>query len=140
MAWTEQEYADYLRRRGFPLDPTLTTRHPSNTLDAQAPEGVLLAKVRRLAQAHSWLTYHVFDARKSEEGYPDLTLVRPASSTSPGRLLFAELKSARGQLTKEQHRWLDVLRHSLPGVEVYCWRPSDWERIVQVLTQPREAP
>jgi hypothetical protein len=140
MAWTEQEYADYLQRRGLPRAPTGTARPPNNTMDPQAPEGVLLAKVRRLAKEHSWLTYHVFDARKSEEGYPDLTLVRPASSTSPGRVLFAELKSAKGQVTKEQHLWLDVLRHSLPGVEVEVWRPLDWAQIVHVLTQPREAP
>jgi hypothetical protein len=125
--WSEQQYLDYLRAHGLPLDPTLTA--PGCPGGAAMPEKALLAQIRGLAKAHSWLTYHVFDARRSEEGYPDLTLVKP------GRLIFAELKSEKGKLSHEQAVWLDMLRHSIPGIEVYCWRPRDLPTIAARLAQ-----
>jgi hypothetical protein len=67
---------------------------------------------------------------RSPWGYPDLTLVRP------GRLIFAELKSAQGKLTREQALWLSMLERSIPAVEVYTWYPADWSTIQEVLGQP----
>jgi VRR-NUC domain-containing protein len=60
-------------------------------------------------------------------GWPDLCLVRPP------RILFAELKSESGTLRPNQTEWLDVLR-LLPQVEVYLWRPGDWDAVVETLT------
>ena len=97
---------------------------PSNTL-----ENVFLNNVRRIAKDNAWLAFHTHDSRRSESGFPDLTLVKP------GRLVFAELKSCQGKLTHDQEVWLDVLRHSVPDVEVYCWRPSDLDDIVQILSR-----
>lgn len=94
------------------------------------PEGVLLGKVRRLALANSFLTYHTHDSRKSESGFPDCVLAKPGN---PGRLIFAELKSARGKLTQEQVVWLDILRRTVPQVEVYTWWPADFANIAQIL-------
>lgn len=96
------------------------------------PEADLQARIRRLAQEHGWLAYHTRDSRGSEKGYPDLTLAKP------GRLVFAELKSATGKLSKEQSVWLAVLAVTLPGVEAYCWRPQDWAKIVTCLTGKRD--
>jgi len=55
------------------------------------------------------------------KGFPDLVLARS------GRVLFIEVKSSKGRLSPEQQEWLDVLPNS------YCWRPEDWERIVEIL-------
>ena len=65
-------------------------------------------------------------------GWPDLVLVRPP------RIIFAELKNDRGEVRPAQLEWLDVLR-LLPYAEVYLWRPSDWDAVVETLTGTRRA-
>jgi hypothetical protein len=60
-----------------------------------------------------------------EVGYPDLTLTRN------GRLIFAELKADGGRLRPDQELWLEALRKI--AAEVYCWRPTDWSEIEDVL-------
>jgi hypothetical protein len=56
----------------------------------------------------------------------------------------AETEAPIVELLKEvrplarQLEWLDVLR-LLPQVEVYLWRPSDWDGLVEVLTGMRQA-
>jgi VRR-NUC domain len=131
MRWTEQDYLDYLKRQGMPLTPVHTT--PQNTLPDDTPEGSLLARVRRLATDNSYISYHTHDSRKSDLGFPDLCLARTATSTSSGRLIFAELKDRKGKVTREQQLWLDMLAHTIPGVEVYLWRPADFSDIMQIL-------
>ena len=112
----------------------LAGAHPSAhgpILVRDLPESQLLATVRRLALAHGWLFYHTHRSDRSDEGFPDCTL------TKPGRLIFAELKSQRGKGTIAQQRWLLLLRQSVPGIEVYCWRPSDLQAITATLTHAR---
>lgn len=94
---------------------------------AAMPEKALLANVRNLATRHGFLVYHTHRSDKSEPGFPDLVLCKP------GRLLFIELKSATGKVTEDQMRWLELLKRSVPGVEVYLWRPSDWPSIATIL-------
>jgi len=63
-------------------------------------------------------------------GFPDLVLVRG------GRVIFAELKAAKGRLRPEQEVWLDALRAADgPTLSTYTWRPDDWfaGRIEEVL-------
>jgi hypothetical protein len=74
--------------------------------------------VIELAEMLKWLVYHTYDSRRSNPGFPDLVMVRG------GRLLFVELKSAKGKLRPEQHVWLNAL--DTCGAEVYTWRPDDW--------------
>lgn len=50
-------------------------------------------------------------------GFPDCVLVRE-------RVLFVELKSARGKLSPEQCGWRDALITA--GAEWHCWKPIDW--------------
>ena len=76
-------------------------------------EGILQA-----ARLLGWMAYHTHDSRRSAPGYPDLTLVRGS------RLIFAELKSAKGRLTGPQRAWTEALKAT--GAEVYVWRPADW--------------
>lgn len=63
-------------------------------------------------------------ARGDAEGWPDLVLVRD-------RVVYAELKAERGRPSPAQRGWAAALQAA--GAEVYCWRPSDWARLVEVL-------
>lgn len=92
--------------------------------------------VKQAAKLNGWLYYHTYRSKHSEPGFPDCVMVRPP------RLIFAELKSEKGRLTPDQVDWLETIRQltgleSLAGdrpfVEVYLWRPSDWEEIEEVL-------
>ena len=50
-----------------------------------------------------------------------------------GRVIVAELKSAKGQCTPEQDAWLDSWRASC--AEVYVWRPVDYPNVIKALLQ-----
>jgi hypothetical protein len=89
-------------------------------------EKAFLAQVRELARLFGWLEFHPYDSRRSTPGYPDLFMVRPP------RLIFAELKSDTGRVTEAQRAWLETLGQC-PGVEVYVWRPGDFDAIVERL-------
>jgi hypothetical protein len=52
-------------------------------------------------------------------------------------MLFVELKSEYGSVRPEQSAVLDYLRRieRLHGWLAVCvWRPSDWDRLVEILT------
>lgn len=84
--------------------------------------------VVQLAKVCGWATYHTFDSRRSDAGFPDLVLVRE-------RLLFRELKARRGRMTEEQQEWGRLLLHA--GANWAVWRPEDFESlIVPTLTAP----
>ena len=53
------------------------------------------------------------------------------------RIVYAELKSSRGQLTTPQRQWLDKLARA--GAETAVWRPADWDEVVAVLRGKRLA-
>ena len=89
-------------------------------------EKKFLQQVRDLAKLCGWLVYHTYDSRRSPEGFPDLVLVRN------DKIIFAELKSEKGRTTSAQEMWLKALE-KVPGVDVHLWRPSDWDRIVEIL-------
>jgi VRR-NUC domain len=91
-----------------------------------------------LAELNRWATYHTFDSRRSNPGFPDLVLARS------DRLIFAELKSDTGRVSKAQEAWLDALRfvaeavRSLTGewfIRVVVWRPCDWKMIEKELAR-----
>jgi hypothetical protein len=73
--------------------------------------------IRQLAKDFALLRYHVNDSRGTSAGFPDLVLV------GPGGVIFAELKSARGQLRPEQADWRDRLTEA--GAKWRLWRPAD---------------
>lgn len=99
-------------------------------------EAQLQEKVVTLARARGWKIHH--DRRQDlsiagDVGFPDLVLARK------GQIIFVELKSESGRLTRQQEEWLDHLRHPTKGnVEtnriVTVWRPSDWSTIEEVLS------
>lgn len=100
-------------------------------------EAELQRVVLELANLMQWRAYHTHDSRRSQQGYPDLTLVRPP------RVIFAELKGdgaygKRGP-TREQTDWLRDLQ-ACPGVEAYVWRPQDVDDIATILSRRTNAP
>jgi hypothetical protein len=81
----------------------------------------LVAHFPRANPEGRWRTAVAADAK----GYPDLTMARD------DRLVVAELKGAKGRLRPEQERWIERLGRT--GVEVYVWKPADWDEIVALL-------
>lgn len=90
-------------------------------------EKELQRKIVKLARLHEWRIAHFTATRTSsgvyltpqsgDKGFPDLVLLKPP------RLIFVELKSARGWVNFEQATWLNSLEAC--GVEQYVWRPKD---------------
>ena len=93
--------------------------------------GWRIAHFRPAMPKHGWRTPVAADGK----GFPDLVLVRE-------RVLFVELKSAKGRLSDDQLDWAAALVNG--SAEVHCWRPADWsgtvERILRsTRTTTREA-
>lgn len=80
----------------------------------------------KTAKELGYTQFHVFDARRSNPGFPDLVLIKPP------RIIFAELKREGGHPTPAQRDWLEMLK-ACPGVETFLWYPSDWDDIVKIL-------
>ena len=83
-------------------------------------------QVKDLAKVFGWRYYHTWRSIHSPAGFPDCVFVRLS------RLVFAELKSNKGKLSLEQEAWLEDLK-ATEKCEVYLWRPSDIDSIVEVL-------
>jgi hypothetical protein len=126
MHWSEAEYHDYLLR----AFPTIALPASQTTGNLPIAEEQFLAKIIACAKKHSWLWYHTHDSRRSASGFPDLVLVREV-------LIFAECKTSTGKLTQEQATWLSMLERT-GQVEVYTWRPENWEKIQERLTRKEQ--
>lgn len=95
-------------------------------------EAQLQRLVIELAVRLGFLVYHTHDSRKSQEGFPDLVLVKAP------RVIFAELKgdSAYGKRgpTPAQAMWIAALE-LCTGVEIYVWYPKDINEIATILSR-----
>jgi len=112
----------------------MATRHRRKMPRAQSTEteAQFQAAVIELAQRCGWLAYHIPDSRRATSpGFPDLVLVRGS------RLLFVELKTARGRVRPEQMVWLSAL--CAAGVRAFVCRPKDWGVLEQELTENQAA-
>lgn len=87
--------------------------------------GYRVAHFRPARTEQGWRTPVAADGK----GFPDLVLV------GHGRVIFAELKSDRGRLTGDQEVWLYHLAQT--PAEAYCWRPTDFDEIQEVLRAGR---
>lgn len=108
---------------------------------APITETEFMQQVTSLAELRGWQWMHIRPALNQRgdwrtpiagplgRGWPDLVLVQ----RSTGRLIFAELKAPRGQLSDEQQQVLELL--ALSWCETYVWRPDDWEQITEVLSR-----
>jgi hypothetical protein len=130
MNMTEQEYLDYMARHGLALDPTLTLRSPASGMAPESPEGILQGRLQQFATAAGWLFFHPHDSRKSTPGWPDVALCHPEG----GPLFLWELKSASGQASPAQRRWLDALSKAT-RIETGLYRPADWPTLQALLVK-----
>ena len=71
----------------------------------------------------SWRT-----AISGKKGFPDY----PAARERDHRFILIETKSEDGKLSPDQQEWREILE-KIPGIEYYLVRPSDRERIEEVL-------
>ena len=60
-------------------------------------------------------------------------MASPTSRARGHRVLFLELKSAKGDTTANQRTWGDVLSGVGGNVEYHLFRPADWPEIVDTL-------
>lgn len=115
-------------------------------------EAQFQGQVIDLAHVYRWRVAHFRPAQTARgwrtpveadgAGFPDLVLTRPYE------LIFAELKAAKGTTSSAQDAWLQMLGAVADGVhamrpvagratvEVYLWRPADFEAIHARLAQP----
>ena len=111
---------DFLRKTApLSVKPNATSLPP-------VTEKGLAATLKELAVMLGWEFFHVYDSRRPAAGWPDVALVRPP------RMILAELKRDGQKPTPAQEKWLELLKR-VPGIEVFCWRPADWDTIVNVL-------
>jgi hypothetical protein len=80
-------------------------------------EAALQSAVLELAAWYGIACYHTHDSRRSQPGYPDLTI-------AGSRVIWRELKSGRGRLSPAQVEWGERLQ--LAGCDWAVWRPADW--------------
>lgn len=88
-------------------------------LASQLTERQLQDHVLAAARSLGWLAYHTHDSRRSQPGFPDLVLVHPVQR----RMLWRELKTARGRLSAAQSVWIAAL--TAAGQDIAVWRPAD---------------
>lgn len=110
-------------------------RQLSALAGAAETEAGFQAAVIDLARLRGWLVHHCRPARTGagwatpitgDPGFPDLVLARPP------RLIFAELKSTKGRVSRDQERWVMRL-DQCDGVEMHVLRPSDWAAVEDLL-------
>ena len=94
---------------------------PRERVQQHMTEAELQQNVVDLARFCGWMVHHTHDSRRSEPGFPDLVLMhdhpRPA-------VLFVELKTAAGRVSREQMEWLSMFDRV---AETACvWRPEHW--------------
>ena len=82
-------------------------------------EEVLQDSIIELAKLLGYLHYHTHDSRRSAKGFPDLVLVHERTGT----LIFIEVKSETGTLSKNQFIWGVALNKV---VQYHVLRPADW--------------
>jgi hypothetical protein len=104
-------------------------------------EAVFTTKVIELATACGWLVCHFRAARtvhgwrtaiQGHRGFFDIVAIRGT------RIILAELKVKRGQLSLEQQEWLSAAMNAMTTGsrhEVYVWRPEDWDDIARTLSR-----
>lgn len=81
-------------------------------------------EVIKFAKMLGWVYYHTHLSKNSVAGFPDLVLAKD-------RILYRELKSEKGRLTKDQKMWGERLRAA--GGDWQVWRPSQLEQIYEEL-------
>ncbi len=96
-------------------------------VDAAHLYGYLVFHTRPAISQKGWRTPVQYDGK----GFVDLVLV------GQERIIFAEIKAAKGKLSREQEQWLEGLGKVAAvtdRVRVCVWTPADWpDRVLEVL-------
>ena len=94
-------------------------------MDDSVSEKEFQSEVVRTATELGWRVHHTWDSQRARRGFPDLVMARHH------KVIFAELKSAKGKIRPEQQEWMEALWAA--GQEAYIFRPKDWDEIVSIL-------
>jgi hypothetical protein len=78
--------------------------------------------VLEIANLFGWASYHTFDSRRSNPGFPDLILARPPL------VIAAELKTDHGRISLAQRQWLATLEQC-DRIKTRLWRPADRDQV-----------
>jgi hypothetical protein len=93
----------------------------TDLLSKDMTEAQLRGLTMALAKAQGWDVYYLRDSRMATSpGFPDLCLRRGGDRP---RIVYAELKTLKGRISKPQELWLAGLEAT---PEVHVWRPTDW--------------
>ena len=90
---------------------------PRQVQDRLVTEKQLQDCVIGLARTLGYLAHHEYDSRRSEPGYPDVTIV------GYGLFMMPELKTQLGRVRLAQRKWIAALHEA--GIDAPVWRPSD---------------
>lgn len=110
--WTDEQLSAYMNKDG-----------KATAADRQSEREFQREVVKR-ALLFGWKVYHTYDSRRSAAGFPDLVMVRD-------KVIFVELKTETGKLSKEQEDWIGALANA--SMEAHVWRPSMMDQIVRIL-------
>jgi hypothetical protein len=94
-------------------------------IDKKMTEKEFGRQIEELARLSGWTYYHTWNSQHSQAGWPDYVLMKPP------RIIYAELKTEKGKLTRAQENMLLMLNQCKQTA--YLWRPSDWNDIEEVL-------
>lgn len=106
----------------------MTTEAPPRRL--RLAERDFAAQIIEYARLCGWEVYGVLEqrqyARRTSKGFPDLLLVRGEE------MRHIEVKGDGGRLTKDQERWLKLLK-GVRNVKACAAWPQDWQAIEEEL-------
>lgn len=77
-------------------------------------------QIIQVAKTLGYLTYHTYDSRRCEPGFPDLWIL------GFGKLIVLELKVGKNIPTSEQAKWLEELQAA--GVDARLYHVDTWKR------------
>jgi hypothetical protein len=119
LRWTQEQFEEYqARRKHAGYVPLLShSREISSKDDSQPDQGKeidLQSKIERFCRGHGFYFFHDRSRECNAKGFPDLVIALKA-----GRVIWLELKSAKGRLRPDQkqvrmmllalgHEWHEV--------------------------------
>ena len=83
------------------------------------------SQFERECDRFGWKCYHTHDSRKSREGWPDWV------ASNGAHTIFAEFKTAKDKLTKDQYSWLTNLLAT--GHRAYVVRPANFGKLIELI-------
>ena len=104
-------------------------------LAATVSEAQWESTVVQYARVRGWRCFHVPKVQNVDGNY--LTVVSADGAGWPDwqfvrdRIVYAELKTMTGRMSKKQKSWMVSLRAA--GAEFHVWRPSSWPEVERTL-------